>query len=107
MHPKQDRIVPPRLPKDLEEQFHAADKEIQDIIESGKSLRRDWDQAIKSGDRVEADRIVAALEQIRRRLCARKATVSRHNQIRPMFSLARWGPPIWQKVHDLGLTLQI
>lgn len=79
MHPRQDRDAPPKLPKDLEEQLYAADKKIQDMLESRKCLMRDLDQAIKSNDRLEVDRIKAALGQIRRHLCARKATVTRQN----------------------------
>ncbi len=79
MHPRQDRDAPPKLPKDLEEQLYAADKKIQDMLESRKCLRRDLDQAIKSNDQLEVDRIKAAIGQIRRHLCARKATISRQN----------------------------
>ncbi len=50
MHCRQYRDALPKLPKDLEEQFYATDKRIQDILESCKSLSWDLDQAIKSNN---------------------------------------------------------
>jgi hypothetical protein len=78
MHLRRDADAPPRLPKDLEKQLHATDEKIQELLESRKSLKQDLDQTKESNNRLEEDRIKAALDKIRRDVSARKATVSRH-----------------------------
>jgi hypothetical protein len=72
MHPKRDPQAPTKLPKKLEIQLYAEDKELQDLLEERKRLKQDP----KVSELGEAE-AKARIAEIRRHICRRKCTIYR------------------------------